>query len=172
MILIHTALLCEAQSFIEQFKLKKTNSTPKIYQNEKIIVCISGVGAQNTHFALEYIYQNYSIQKAFNIGIAGCNDCSICIGSLYCTNHILPQIDSLKLITSDTIVTNSDQNEPTLYDMEAKYFLEISEKYLKSNKIFIFKIVSDYLEKTPLPKDFVKRLITKQNNLHKFLNLN
>lgn len=103
MILIHTALLCEAQSFIEQFKLKKTNSTPKIYQNEKIIVCISGVGAQNTHFALEYIYQNYSIQKAFNIGIAGCNDCSICIGSLYCTNHILPQIDSLKLITLSLI---------------------------------------------------------------------
>jgi len=171
MILIHTALLCEAQSFIEYYKLKKTNSTPKIYQNEKLIVCISGVGAQNTHFALGYIYQNYSIQKAFNIGIAGCNNRSICIGSLYCTNHILDEIDSLPLITSDTIVTHSDEKEPTLYDMEAKYFLEISEQYLGSIDIFIFKIVSDYLEETFLPKDFIKRLITKQNSLHKFINL-
>ena len=171
MILIHTALLCEAQSFIEHFKLKKTNSMPKIYQNDNILICISGVGAQNTHFTLEYIYANYSIQKAFNIGIAGCNDPSISIGSLYCTNHTLREMDSLPLVTSDTVVTKSEQKATTLYDMEAKYFLEISQQHLESDSIFIFKIVSDHLDKTVLPKDLIKRFITKQNNLHKFINL-
>jgi len=171
MILIHTALLCEAQSFIEYYKLKKTNSTPKIYQNQNILVCISGIGKEKTLLALEYIYENYPINKAFNIGIAGCNDTNISIGSLYCTNHALDQINFLPLITSNTVVTKSKKKETTLYDMEAKYFLEISEKHLKNDALFIFKIVSDYLEDTTLPKDLIKKYITRQNNLHKFINL-
>lgn len=172
MILIHTALLCEAQSFIEYYKLKKTNSTPKIYQNENILVVISNVGAQNTFVALDYIFTNYSIKKAFNIGIAGCNDPSISIGSLYCTNHTLKEINSLPLITSDTVVTNSNEKKTTLYDMEAKYFYEKSINHLQKNSIFIFKIVSDHLSEKRLSKDFIKSLITKQNNLYNFLNLN
>ena len=172
MILIHTALLCEAQSFIEHYKLKKTNSSPKIYKNETLLVCISGIGAEKTDLALEYIYENYSIHKAFNIGIAGCNNRTISIGSLYCTNHILDGIDSLPLITSDTVVTKSLEKKTTLYDMEAQYFLEKSLKYLEKKNIYIFKIVSDYLSKEILSKDYIKRLITKQNNLHKFIQLN
>jgi len=172
MILIHTALLCEAQSFIEHYKLKKTNSVPKIYKNENILMCISGVGAQNTLLALEYIYKNYSITKAFNIGIAGCNDHTISIGNLYCTNHTLDQINSLPLITSDTVVTSTHEKKPTLYDMEAKYFLEISTQYLRNNAIFIFKVVSDHLEDKRLSKDYIKKLISNQDSLHKFINLN
>ena len=71
MILIYCALLCEAQSFIEYFRLKKINSTPKIYANDNIINCIGGVGKENTQNSLNYIFKNYKISKAFNIGIAG-----------------------------------------------------------------------------------------------------
>jgi len=46
MILIHTALRCEAQTFIEYYKLKKLNS--KIYLNDEIAVLISSIGKQNT----------------------------------------------------------------------------------------------------------------------------
>lgn len=57
----------------------------------------------------------------------------------------LPQIDSGK----GTI----------LYDMEGEHFLAISHNYLKEEDIFIFKVVSDHLDDTILPKDQVKKLI-------------
>lgn len=170
MILIHTALLCEAQSFIEYYKLKKINN--KLYQNDKLIVLISGIGKENTLLMLEDMFSNYSITKALNIGIAGCNNIKIEIGTLFCTNRCLENIKKLPLITHDKITTNSQETNPTLYDMEAKYFLSICSLYLKEEAIFIFKIVSDHLSSTKLPKDYIKSLISKQKIIHQFINLN
>ena len=172
MILIHTALLCEAQSFIEYYKLKKINSTPKIYTNDTIVVCISGVGEENTKKSLHYIFQNYTIKKAFNIGIAGCNNTNIKIGNIYTINHHLTEIQSLPLITSNHIITNSKELQTTLYDMEGSYFQELCSVYLAEENIYIFKIVSDYLSSQKLAKDDVKSLISKQSIIHKFINLN
>ena len=169
MILIHTALLCEAQSFIEYYKLKKTNSTPKIYENEKMVICISGVKEKNTRSCLDYVYSNFKISKAFNIGVAGCNNKNIKIGNLYCTNQRIKEIEALPLITSQAVVTSSNALATSLYDMEAKYFYEESQKYLKKEDIFIFKIVSDHLSDEILQKDFIKNLISKQKILHKFI---
>jgi len=173
MILIHTALLCEAQSFIEYYKLKKTNSTPKIYTNDKIIICISGIRSKNTLSSLEYLYTNYDIKQAFNIGIAGSNNPNIKIGNLYCTNQTIEDIDTLPLLTSDTVVTSSNAMATSLYDMEGSHFHQISQKYLKKENIFIFKIVSDHLSEKILKKDFIKNLISKQQKIiMKFINLN
>lgn len=172
MILIHTALLCEAQSFIEYYKLKKTNSYPKIYANDSLIICISGVGEENTIKALEYVFKNYKITKAFNIGIASCNDTNITIGSLFCTNQKLQEIQTLPLITSNIAVTNSQEKQTTLFDMEGSFFENICLNYLTKENIFIFKVVSDYLNDEILPKDFVKSLIHKQTILLKIINLN
>jgi len=169
MILIHTALLCEAQSFIEYYKLKKLNS--KIYLNDEIAILISGIGKQNTISTLDYMFINYNITKALNIGIAGCNDTSKSIGSLYCTNHQIPNIPFLPLITNDTVSTESSCNTPTLYDMEAKYFQDISTQHLPIDSIFVFKIISDYLSDEKLNKDYVKNLIAKQKILHQFIKL-
>ena len=169
MILIHTALLCEAQSFIEYYKLKKINSSPKIYANDDILICISGIGKLNTLNALEYIYVNYEITKAFNIGIAGCNDTSIDIGMLFCTNQSFAEIKTLPLITSDTVVTDSNIKKTTLYDMEAKYFHHVSQQYIKEEDILIIKIVSDHLSSEILQKDVIKNMISKQKNLHSLI---
>ncbi|MGK0256305.1 MAG: nucleoside phosphorylase [Arcobacteraceae bacterium] len=167
MILIHTALLCEAQSFIEYYKLKKVNS--KIYTNGELVILISGIGKQNTISTLEDIFLNYNITKALNIGIAGCNNTKIQIGNLYCTNQILKEIPTLALITNDEITTDSTSKDTTLYDMEAKYFHTISLEHLKADDIFIFKIVSDYLSCEILQKDYIKSLITKQKIIHQFI---
>jgi len=169
MILIHTALLCEAQSFIEKYKLKKTNSSPKIYTNDTFIICISGMGSENTTKALEYIYSQFTITKAFNIGIAGCNNTHISIGTLFCTNKQLKHIKTLPLITSEEVVTRSNIQETTLYDMEAKYFEQITNQYLHENDIFIFKIVSDHLSSKILEKDIIKNMISKQKELFKLI---
>lgn len=169
MILIHTALLCEAQTFIEYYKLKKIHSTPKIYANDEMIICISGIKAKNTLSSLDYVYSNFNITKAFNIGVAGCNNSNIKIGNLYCTNQRVKEIETLPLITSDTVVTSSNALATSLYDMEAKFFYEQSQNYLKKEDIFIFKIVSDHLSSKILQKDFIKNLISKQKILYQFI---
>ena len=159
MILIHTALLCEAQTFIEVLKLKKTNSIPKIYSNEKYIVLIGGVGKENTINSLEYILKKYKISKAVNIGVAGTSNKSIQIGELFCSNKKLKDIKFLPLKTVDKPQEKGDIDNNYLYDMEGKYFLEICCNYLDENDILIFKVVSDYLCLDILPKDFIKSLI-------------
>jgi purine-nucleoside phosphorylase len=171
MILIHTALLCEAQTFIEYYKLKKINSLPKIYANDDIIVCISGIKSQSTLSSLNYLYENYSITKAFNIGIAGCNNINIKIGNLYCTNRRLKEIERLPLITSNEVITSSTAMATSLHDMEGEYFHQVSKKHLKEENIYIFKIVSDHLSSEILKKDYIKLLISKQKIIHDFIKL-
>ena len=126
MTLIHTALLCEAQSIIEKYKLKKTNSNPKIYQNNNIIAAIGGIGKTNTVSCLEYIFENFKITKAINIGTAGCSDQKVSIGELFITNKTIKNIKSLKLKTVNSVQTTKIDNYQ-LYDMEGEFFLDISK---------------------------------------------
>jgi len=162
MILIHCALLSEAQYIIEKEKLKLKQKNPKVYLNDKIVLVVSNVGKNNTITALEFIYQNYKISKAINIGIAGCNDKSIEIGALFCTNHHLENIPYMQLQTvhSPQLLT-LNSSFLTLFDMEGRYFIEISNKYLEKKDIFVFKVVSDHLDDTIPSKEFVKQLIKK-----------
>ena len=165
MILIHTALLCEAQTFIEKLKLKKTNSNPKIYSNDTYLVVISGIGEENTINALKYIFTNYTIETAYNIGVAGIKDTSISIGELFCINHQIDGIKQLPLISVDTPQIFSDRvNDKVLYDMEGNHFLKYSQEHLKDKNIFIFKVISDHLNTTKLSKEFIKQLIFKVQN--------
>jgi len=162
MILIHTALLCEAQAVIEKYKLKLIQKNPRIYTNEKIVLLVSGIGKENSLKNLKLIFKNYKISKALNVGIAGCSDTNIPIGTLFCTNHHLPNIAHLPLKTVDTPkVKTQKHNSPTLYDMEGSYFLSVAKNWLNEKNIFILKVVSDHLDDTKPSKDFVKKLILK-----------
>lgn len=165
MTVIYTAVLCEAQSIIEKYKLLKVNNSPKIYKNGTLLVIIGGIGELNTKSSLEYLFENYKVKKAFNIGIAGCSDKEVEIGELFCTNKVLEDINfiELKTVKYPQIL---DESEKSLYDMEGEYFLEISRKYLNDEDIFLFKVVSDYLDDTILPKDKVKKMI--QNSLKRW----
>jgi hypothetical protein len=162
MILIHTALQCEAQCIIEKYKLKKTNSNPKIYSNEKLVVLIGGIGKENTLKNLNFIFNTYSISKAINLGIVGCSDINVPIGAIFsCFNHLTDIAYKPLKTVNQPQTTNNEEN--MLYDMEASYFLEIVQKHLQNKDIQILKIVSDHLKTTILKKDQVKQLI--HNNL-------
>lgn len=160
MILIHAALLSEAQIFIEKYKLQKVNSLPKIYTNENILVLIGGIGKENSYNFLEYIFSHYIITKAITVGIAGCGDINIEIGELFCINKELKDIKYMHCKTVDTPqLPTTNYSTRILYDMEASYFLEIVSKYLMRKNIYIFKIVSDHLDSCIPKKEFVKKLI-------------
>ncbi|MCP4970976.1 MAG: 5'-methylthioadenosine/S-adenosylhomocysteine nucleosidase [Arcobacter sp.] len=170
--LIYTALLPEAQSLINFLKLKQDSNVQdlpngnKLFtdENNEYILIVSGIGKENCEKSLNFVYKNYKIKKAINIGIAGCSDASIKIGTLFCTNRLLPNINFASITTVDTALESDENLETILVDMESSYFQEISKKYC--NNIYTFKVVSDYLEINIPKKDFVIKLI--QGSLEKW----
>lgn len=158
--LIHTALLCEAQAFIQLLKLKKINS--KLYENERYSLLISGIGKENTQKHLRDIFKIKRFSKAFNIGVAGCKDENIDIGTLFCTTHKeLKNIAYASLSTADKALNSKEQLLTTLVDMEAKYFIQICEKHILKESIYSFKVVSDYLSAAIPKKALITALIQK-----------
>jgi nucleoside phosphorylase len=164
-LLIHTALLCEAQAVIDFLKLKQDTSAQnlpqhcKLYTNTTTVLIVSGIGKENTFTALDFVFSNFEITKALNIGIAGCGDSSIKIGTLFCTNKIFPNINFAPITTVDEPLHCDEDLETLLVDMEAKYFLEVCKKH--TTEITILKVVSDHLD-TQIPKKaFVIELIQK-----------
>lgn len=164
MILIHTALYCEANPIIEHLKLKQFQTKPyKIYKNEKIILVISGIGKLNTLNTLEDIFTKYSFSKVFNIGIAGCKDVSIKIGSFFdCSSEDI-------LTTLDEPLEDKAKLSTLLVDMEAKYFKDMAKKNIQKDKAYVFKIVSDHLSTNIPKKSFVSALIN--DSLDKWIEL-
>ncbi len=158
-VLIHTALQPEAQYLINFYKLKQDISIQnfKLFFNDNIILIVSGMGKKNTIDSLTFVFENYQISKAINIGIAGCCDESIKIGTLFCTNRLLPNINFAPITTVDTPLDSDENLETLLVDMESLYFKETCLKYIKD--VYIFKVVSDYLDITIPKKSFVIELI-------------
>ena len=169
--LIHTALYPEAKPLIHYFNLvqNKIYDKYRIYENDKFILVITGIGCQNTEKILPFIYENFNINRAINIGIAGCKDKNIKLGSLFCTNQHLENIKFETLTTVDEPLVDETNLNTTLVDMEAQSFLNISKNNLNEKDIFVFKIVSDYLSKEIPDKSFVynniKKTIPKWENM-------
>ena len=125
-VLIHTALQPEAQYLINFYKLKQDNSVQnfKLFFNDNIILIVSGMGKKNTIDSLEHVFKNYNIKKAINVGIVGCSDSSVKIGTLFCTNRLLPNINFAPITTVDTPLDSDENLETLLVDMESSYFKE------------------------------------------------
>ncbi|MFA7083245.1 MAG: nucleoside phosphorylase [Arcobacteraceae bacterium] len=158
--LIHTALLCEAQTLIQFLKLHKINSN--LYENEKYSLVISGIGKLATQKYLTKILQKQKFNKAINIGIAGCQDETIAIGTLFCTTHkSLENIPYATLSTVDIALNCKKKLTTLLADMEAKYFIQICETFVAHENIYCLKIVSDYLSSDIPKKAFVTTLVQK-----------
>ncbi len=167
--LIYCALLCEAQALIDFLKLtqKSFEKLPKgnklfVDKDEKYLLIVSGIGKENCQKSLNFIYENFEIQKAINIGTAGCCDNSIKLGTLFCTNRLLTNINYACITTVHTALDTDENLTTLLVDMEAKYFKEISKRYC--DEIYIFKVVSDYLDIEIPKKSFVIDII--QNSLY------
>lgn len=162
-VLIHTALFPEAKPIIQYFNLiqNKLYEPLKIYENEKYILVVCGMGIKKTNEILPFIFEKFNIQKAINIGIAGCKDKNINLGSLFCCNKDLESISYATITTVNTPLDDSSLLNTTLVDMEADAFLNNAKLNLKDEDIFVFKIVSDYLSKEIPDKSFVYNSIKK-----------
>lgn len=151
MVLIHTALLCEAMPIIEHFGLKKV--AKNFYKNESISLCVLGVGAKKTQ-ALAEILRCENFTKVLNIGICGAKDKSVEIGEIFCVGENLP---FLKSATLECVKNPKSEIQADICDMESGEFFKICENFKVKN--FCLKIVSDHLDAENLSKNFVYNLV-------------
>ena len=156
-ILFVTALSCEAQPIVEYFKLKKIEKN--FFGNDEFFVFMGGVGAKLAQ-NLEQLLNKIIFDKIINLGVAGANDKSAQIGELFCVNHEINGIKSAILQTvSEPKMTENLCGDLTLFDMEGKYFLQTTMRYIEGENVFIFKVVSDHLQSERLDKKFISDLI-------------
>ena len=162
-ILIHTALIHEAKPIIQYFNLvqNKTYEPLKIYENDTYLLVVAGMGPKKTNETLPFIFEQFKIKKAINMGIAGCIDKNVKLGTLFCTNHSFENIKNATITTVDCAIDDASKLNTLLVDMESDSFLNNARKNLEEENIFVFKIVSDYLSKEIPAKDFVYNSIKK-----------
>jgi len=144
MLNIITALKIEAKPIIEKFNLKPQG---EIYQNNYINLIITGQGkiksAINTALLL-----NKHPQKTLNFGIAGSSIYKINEGFFV---HKITDADSgfeyypdfYKLPHTSLYTVSKPGVYYTLTDMEGSGFFEACYKFLSTEKIILYKIVSD-----------------------------
>ena len=74
---IVTALKPEAQAFVDKYKLKKNKLADfTVYQNEQLVLIVSGLGIENATLATQALLDNFNITDHdifLNIGICGAN---------------------------------------------------------------------------------------------------
>ena len=165
MILIHTALLCEAMPIIEHFRLNLDKDEKfKIYKNGQIWLCVLGVGAKNTT-NLEQILEKNHFKKIINLGICGCSDKGVKIGEIFCINE---KIEGFKTANLECVPSPSVAINAMLCDMESDEFRRICTEFGVS--FLIVKIVSDHLNTERISKNFVYNLVKNQiKNIERIL---
>lgn len=161
MLLLHTALACEAKPLIKKFNLIQYNKFDgfKLYKSSDKLLLISGIGKTNTIDKLSFVFENFKIDRAVNTGICGCKNIDIEIGKLYSVLHKYNTIEINTIETFDKPCEDKTLLNSNLVDMEYKYFYEISKKYLNDENIESFKIVSDHLDKKIPNKKFVEEIM-------------
>ena len=156
---IFTALACEAKAFIAQFKLKKDlNHHPfTIYTNEQIVLTITGSGKIAMAAAVAdtlALFESIENPVLINAGIAGHQTAAL--GTLFSV-HKITDTDTGKNYYPQSVIKNEGENlalctvskpnqhyqDNYLYEMEASGFYEIATRFTTTERIQIFKIVSD-----------------------------
>ena len=183
MILIATALHCEAKPLVKHFNLKKDTGITKfdVYSGDDMSLIVSGTGMLKSAVAVAYLLavnQDKKDISVFNVGICGAVSKDMEIGTPVLPNKIINSATG-RAYYPDMLVKH-DFDEGTLesfsrpvtadnltdkgidfVDMEAAGFAEAAAAFLAPSRICCFKIVSDHLDKTRLEPGFVSELIQK-----------
>ncbi|KXG42939.1 5'-methylthioadenosine/S-adenosylhomocysteine nucleosidase family protein [Tepidibacillus decaturensis] len=183
MIFIISALYPEAKPLIEYFQLKKVLKVSRIqlYENNGIVLAVSGVGITSSAIATTYLLTKYEVKATdtiLNIGVAGAKSQKLQGDLIYChkiihhdTKHnYYPDIlvehsfSEGVLETFSTIVDLSMSKEVIgdLVDMEGAGFFEAASTFLPPHQIHVLKIVSDQLKPTVVTSYDISQLIKNQ----------
>lgn len=167
MIYIITAMGIEAKPLIDFFKLKKDNTIKKfqVFKNENIILIISGVGLVKSSIATTYILSLFSPSNKdiiVNLGLCGAKNKELSINEMVICNSIKNSITNksfypdmlfihpfkeVSLETFGNPIFSDIKIKSDIVDMEGASFFESASIFFENHKIFVLKIVSDFLHK-------------------------
>ena len=180
MTLFVSALNSEAKPLIELFKLSLVkDSNFKIFENNKLVLIISGIGSINAAIATTYAINKFDITNTVNIGICGSFDKSVNTGDIFdikkvinYQTHKVYHLKNLKRVApAKTLYSfENPQNSPilknSLADMESIGFFLSAREFIDPKNIYILKVVSDYIDDKILTNKKVSSLIKKHNDLY------
>lgn len=184
MLMIFSALYCEAQPLIKHYRLKRNNNISKfqVFQNNDIMLVITNTGSIAAAVAVAYICAIYPPAPSdfiVNIGVCGAADQNIAAGSIFLCNKITEEATERSfypdilfrhpfsesgIITCGKVQYNSflcEKRDAVLFDMESAGIYQSAVYYFQPHQISILKIVSDYgISKMP-GQDEVSGLVEK-----------
>jgi hypothetical protein len=165
MLNIVTALKIEAEPIIKYFKLKCKDN---IWQNDKINLIVTGSGKIKSAINTALLLEKHPF-KTINIGIAGSNKYEVSQG--FFIHKIIDDESSLEYYpdffkdpSNEIFCVSKPQKYFSLVDMESSGFFEAAYKFLRVEKIILYKIVSD-TPKNKFNPSIVNELIKKHLNI-------
>ena len=186
------ALFPEARPLIRRLELKKESLGPglELYIGSDHALLVTGIGRLTAAVKVARALQLprlAGVNSVINIGICGCSDISIALGTVFIANKIeedsttrafFPDMlirhpfEEATLVTVDSPKIRGPQEPPerVLYDMEASGVFQAAAEFITSDRLHFIKIVSDHLLGDKLSKDLIKDLTEdSQNIVLKFL---
>jgi adenosylhomocysteine nucleosidase len=166
------ATLLEAKPFVLGMSLKQTQNRPfRIFQNDRVLLIISGIGKANAAMATAACCHTYTSSCICNLGAVGAAGSGHGLGEIFHIHEIIeydrPELKSgkprihkpdtltgfptAKLSTSDRAILGPDERKKIsqnadLIDMEGAAVVQACRKF--KTKCFMFKFVSDTPEHT------------------------
>ncbi len=187
MILITTALYCEALPFIQLYHLKKDTAFVKfqVFKNEDMLLLITKPGAVQAAIAVASLCTAIAPAAGdifLNLGVCGTHRESDSLGSVFLCNQIIDKeskrsfypdlllahpYEERCVITSPVIINNKETDSertgsyPGVYliDMEASGLFQAASYFYQPHQMIFLKIVSDYLKNTDMAPEKITGLI-------------
>lgn len=160
---IITALKSEAKPIIDFYGLEFSSlSNLPLYKNDKFTLLITGVGRKNVSNVCNLFFKNNTVVKnnIINIGISGGRKSDCSIGQLFLINKVSDEKSKLsfnlgsqhsfglqnnEITTFSKPVVNDNFEGDGLVDMEAYEICKSVNNLDGLDRLFILKIVSDYM---------------------------
>ncbi|HOQ13085.1 MAG TPA: hypothetical protein PK104_12075 [Spirochaetota bacterium] len=163
------ATMLEAKPLIESLHLAlKTMKPFHIYENERVVLAISGIGKVNAALSTAYVIGEYDFKALYNLGAAGGLKSGIKKGAIFHISDVIDYdrpllrggtrktaastcegFDLAVLATTDRPAISLERRldigrEADLVDMEGSGFVQACKIF--GAEPFLWKIVSDALE--------------------------
>lgn len=167
MLMIITALYCEAQPFIDHYQLKKNKEQCKfqVFENDEILLLITEPGSITAAVGVTNLCTLYQLTPSdflVNIGVCAAEPEEVLEGSIFLCNQILekstgrsfyPDVVYRHPFAESRLITVSSVNHPieaeSLYDMEAAAVYQAASYFIQPHQISFIKVVSDHGVDTP-----------------------
>ena len=183
MVYIATAMYIEAVPFIKKLGLKKKEGYGKyqVFENEKFVLVITGVGSINAAAGISYVFGKELINKndiVINIGICGADkekfnigDCVMCskitdknTNKTYYTDILYKYPFKETSITTFYEAVFDEQVNSECVDMESAGFYLAVSAFVYQHNIHVLKIISDYMD-GQMEKDIIKNIIEEKSDI-------